>query len=211
MPVPKKDRNGFSLLDRGQRRKQRIPQGLEDPKPQPQPTEVPAVTVRRKLTAREMAARSLPLDGTSLSEPVALLNIPRTELGADLVLYLIAAYPDTSLLTSQLEYVRLGDIALIEKPETIAIPAQLPPLAEAPPIAWIPVRHASRMEKRDNGVLADTPIRIPNIPDSEGGRAVLDQIFNDYASREAYEYLLYTSENGFSPVYVLAAANRPPR
>lgn len=209
MAVPKKDRNGIPLLDR-QRRKQGVPRRLEDPKPQPQPTEVPAVTVRRKLTAREKAARGLPLDETALSEPMALINIPRTELGADLVLYLIAAYPDTSLLTSNLEYVRLGDIAMIEKPEIIAIPPELPPLASVPPIAWIPIHHASRIGRESDGTLTTLPIRIPNIPDSDAGRAVLAQIFKDYAVREDYEYLLYTSENGFSPVSVLAAANRPP-
>lgn len=141
---------------------------------------------------------------------MALINIPRTELGADLVLYLIAAYPDTSLLTSNLEYVRLGDIAMIEKPEIIAIPPQLPSLIEASaPIAWIPITHASRIGKEPDGKFATIPIRIPNIPDSDAGRAVLAQIFKDYAVREEYEYLLYTSENGFSPVSVLAAANRP--
>lgn len=190
MAVPKSSGGNTS-----QRKKHRT---LEKPHLQPRSTELPAVIVRVK----------------QHDVPVSLINIPQSSLGADLVLHMIGAHPEAEALTSDLAYVKFGDIVRVDCPERGELLIEEARKAVPEPAgsnAWIRVRHAARVEKDEDGKLNEVPIQVFNIPDSERGRALLREIFDKYGSRETHEYTLYTSENGHATVSSLAAANRPPR
>ncbi|MFA5853966.1 MAG: hypothetical protein WC866_02655 [Patescibacteria group bacterium] len=181
-------------LKKQRSRKNAIPKALEKPRRQPRSVELPAVVVRVK----------------QFAEAVALINIPRSDTGADLVLYMIGAHPDVAALTTDGAYVNFGDIVSIEKPSCEAILIEEAKKAAPKPPgtnAWIPVRHAARMKRETDGTITDILIQICNIPDSEGGRELLQEIFREYSSRDVYEYTLYTSERDVVPVWSLADAN----
>ena len=198
MAILRRDRNGILILGKQSAARADIPRNLENPRDQPRSAEVPSVLVRVK----------------GASKPVALMNIPPIEPGVDLVLYMISAYPHVEALTSDLSYVRFGDIVSIEHPgcdATLIEEAKRSAPEALGANVWIPVRHGSRMERNKDGAIDDVPIRICNIPDSEGGRALLREIFERYGSRGIYEYTLYTSENGNAAIWSLAEANRHSR
>lgn len=96
------DREEIPDLSRQRKQKRKVPNPkLKDSPPRPRLVDVPAIIVRLK----------------DRNDPVALINLPPSPTGADLVLCLIDAYPDASVLTTEITYVRLRDIVRVECPE----------------------------------------------------------------------------------------------
>lgn len=78
----------------------------QPPPPRPQLTDIPAIVVRVK----------------QHEKPIFLINLPQSDYGANLVLHLVDAYPNASVLTSEMTYVRLGDIVRVDCPERGTLP-----------------------------------------------------------------------------------------
>lgn len=175
-------------------RKDATPKALEKPRSQALSREMPGVVVRVKGHAKA----------------VTLVNIPQTETGTDLVLYMIGAHPDTAARTADGPYVNFGDIVTIVKPSCEdALVEEAKKMAPESPNSndWIAVRHPTRIERDGNGRIADVLIRICNIPNSVGGRELLQEIFEVYGGRGAQEYTLCTLEQDDVPIRLLAEAN----
>lgn len=151
--------------------------------------DVPAVTVRRK-------------DGKT----AALVNLPRTEAGAELVLFLIRASPDACLMTDDGMSISLRDIAALTAPERDAAAVETARAdAAAEPM---PFRHLSVLLGSRSG----ESVGLFNIPDCPEGTALFHGILQKYSldhDGQPTGYTLFTTDYGYLPVHELAKANQP--
>ncbi len=166
-----------------------------------------------------------------------LLNIPCNDSGIDLVLFLIATHPDAWGVTrEQQPHIRFGDILHIGCPnpndgwvDTADAKKETPsPSGSYRHIRVRTGRYLSAPQaSRANAFIhpsartstpsaAETPQRpeqeeeyvgIVNIPDSEIGLAIMEEIYRDHLGDDIGAYTLFTTDFGHIPIKELARAN----
>ena len=195
--VAPKDKDRVPVLSGNTRRSDRLelPERLRKVAKRPKQIDLPGIVVRAR----------------NGSEPSTLMNLTHSRLGADLVLFMIDAYPEAALLTQDLTYLQMADITRVDCPERGEILIEPGRRGHGLPFRFIQVRESLTVDPK-------ATVGIRNIPDSPLGRDLLAEIFASYASTasplmrqrssDLYEYQLYTTEGGYVPVRSLAEANR---
>jgi hypothetical protein len=170
----------------------------------------------------------------------ALVNVPKTPDGANLVLYLARTYPKGAALTDREHgspYCEFGKIVAVQCPKEGWITISPPTASETGlPFSHIAVRtgkclpgaprasHASYYTHPDARLAPssldgskpeitpkpDDLIRIVNIPNDAVGQEFLRELLGHYAVNDFHTYALMTDELSAYLVDDLAKANLPP-